>query len=140
MKTHSVQAWCLFCICVSTMSSFASYAVATYTYDASREAWQYLGSTYLVGLRGGMKLNSKVNMTNILYIFFSKRHKSCRLLENLGFFHENTWCLFWICVATMSSLASHAVHSNLYLWREQGSMAMKLRFQGHLDEFLLFFF
>ena len=66
-------------------------------------------------LGGGMKLNSKVNMTNILYIFFSKRHKSWKRTENQGFFfHENKWCLFCICVATMSPLTSDAVATYTY--------------------------
>ena len=31
-----------------------------------------------------------------------------------GFFHENTWCLFWIYVTTMSPLTSDEVAAYTY--------------------------
>ena len=53
-------------------------------------------------------------LTIFLYIFRAKMKNRGSAQKIRGFFHENTWCLFWICVATMSSLASHAVATYTY--------------------------
>jgi hypothetical protein len=48
--------------------------------------WCELGSMSMAILGGGMKLKSKVILTNFLYIFLSKRQKIVLALKKLGIF------------------------------------------------------
>ena len=69
-------------------------------------------------LGGGMKLNSKVILTNLLYIFF---RKSWKRTESQGFYHENTWCLLWMSPLTSDAVATYTYGASREACKAHGS-------------------
>ena len=72
-------------------------------------------------LGGGMKLNSKVILTIFLSLFSGKGKNRADAQKIRGFFHENTWCLFWMSPLTSDAVATYTYGASREACKAHGS-------------------